>query len=164
MYQKLDSLKKNGCFVHTDPVELRRTATALKNYLENELLPKDEWVELPNGTVNLQFGARLLPLCERALSGQIALSLDPNDVPFNQAFVRERLPEKLLRKLKNFSIAVTGLGERLAEPIETNGERYCLREFEEPGDWPNAIREAEDARRRASMGNDYVPVNPGTYE
>ena len=166
MYQKPSKMNHRGLFIETDPVALQRTALALKNYLEHDLPLDGELNESAHGVSRIELLKVLLPMCGVALSGQMQAALDIREVPY--AFysypIREGLfPEKLARLIKNFQLEAEGYGTELAEPVEINGERFCLREFEELGDWPEKIRAAEDQRRRQEMGDRYVPVNSSYY-
>lgn len=72
-------------------------------------------------------------------------------------------PERTARLIKHFQLEAQGYGTEFTEPTEIDGEHFCLREFEEPGDWPDKIRAADDVRRRKEMGERYVSINPLHY-
>lgn len=149
MYKKLVKLDKNGYFTEVDPIALRRSALALKEYIEREIRPEDDEYDI---------WGQALPLCEGVLNGTLPLPLDGDKEPLKYPFHEGMLPEGFSRPWSNFCIEVTGIAARLSEPVVIDGERYCERAFEEPGDWPEVVLRWKDERRRESMGANYVPV------
>lgn len=149
MYKKLVKLDQYGSFTEIDPIEVRRTALALRAYIENQLSPADD-----------EYGIReqALPLCLGVLEGTLGLPLDFYQLPLKYPHHEGLLPEAFSKCWSLFCIAVTGIAERLSEPVEIEGEKYCERIFEEPGDWPDKMARWEDERRRERMGYEYVPI------
>ena len=149
MYKKLVKLDKNGYFTEVDPIALRRSALALKEYIEREIRPEDDEYDI---------WGQALPLCEGVLNGTLPLPLVFHDLPLKYPSREGLLPEGFNKPWAYFCVDATGGAERVSEPVIIDGERYCETEFEEPGDWPEVVLRHEDERRRESMGANYVPV------
>lgn len=145
MKKKLVKLTQSGFFCEIDAIELARTSQKLKSYL---LQSRPAVVDMPD-LVDV-----VLPLCEAALNGTLALPVE-RGMPYGHPEVEALLPEEFLRFWRPFVIAATGISARLSEPQVIDGERYCERIFEEPGDWPDEVArwEAEQwAMRQAGRG------------
>ena len=149
MYKKLVKLTADGSFSEVDPIELERTALALKEYIETELSSEDDEYDIRG---------QVLPLCIGVLAGMLALPLDFYKMPLKYPDREGLLPEAFSKLWSNFQIAVTGIAEDLSEPVVIDGERYCERIFEEPGDWPEKMAKWRDDRRHETMGDRYVPI------
>ena len=149
MYKKLVKLNQYGFFTEVDPIELERTAKALKAYLENDFPSEESAYDVRDA---------VLPLCVGVLEGTLPLPLDRYELPYRYPELEDVLPARLIKLYRGFRIAATGIAERLSEPVVIDGERYCERIFEEPGDWPDKVAKWEDDRRHETMGDRYVPI------
>lgn len=149
MYQKRVKLTQYGLFSEVDPIALHRTATALKAYIKSKLTPDNDPYDIKE---------QALPLCVGVLEHRLSLPLDFYSFPLKHPEREGFLPEDFVKPWKAFRIEATGIDEMLSEPVVIDGEKYCERIFEEPGDWPEKIGQWADERRRQRMGADYVPV------
>lgn len=138
MQRKLVELTGDGSFSEVDPIEVERTARHLREYLMRPSVLQEN----PLGIVQ-----EMRPLCEGCLRGVLELPLDFYGLPYQHPEVEALLPAEFLEVWRPFVIAATGISPRLSEPQVIDGERYCERVFEEPGDWPDEVTRWEAERR-----------------
>ncbi|WP_028455955.1 hypothetical protein [Chitinilyticum litopenaei] len=148
MYRKLIRLDANGNFTEVDPIACKRYAQQLKDFIE---------AEIPAGQDPHNVRGQVLPLCEVVLADQIRLPMDHDALPLAYASREGLLPEGFARPWAYFTVNVTGMLDRVSDPVVIDGVRYCETEFEEPGDWPDVVLRRWEERRREDMGDDYVP-------
>jgi hypothetical protein len=142
MYRKLVKLDPNNGwrFSEVDVIEVRRSAAALKDYIERCIDPDDDPYEIRN---------QVLPLCEGALDGTLNLPLNVMDIPLEYPSREGWLPRSFESYWAKFLVPATGSPRETTERATIDGEQYAPTYFEEPGDWPHEVQrlvQERDAR------------------
>lgn len=139
MYRKLVKLDPNNGwrFSEVDVIEVRRSAAALKDYIERCIDPDDDPYEIRE---------QVLPLCEGALDGTLKLPLSINDLPLEYPRREGLVPESFKHYWAEFAVPATGSPLETTERVTIDGEQYAPTWFEEPGDWPHELEKLERER------------------
>jgi hypothetical protein len=140
MYRKRVRLDPNNgeSYSEIDPVALQRTTQALREFALNRIDPLQDPYNI-RGTV--------LELCEGVMNGTepLPMNLEDDRLNFMNNMDRfELMPTGLSSLWGEF--AGTAYGARVfadEDIIEVDGERYAYMDFEEPGDWPDVVKQRE---------------------
>jgi len=144
MYKKLVKLDpSNGWrFSEVDPIALHRKTKALKEYVETCIDPANDPYEIRG---------QVLPLCNGILDGTLKLPLRIEDEPLGYPYIEGLLPREFEPLWAAFCVATKGTPLEEVEEVLKDGERYGYMEFEEPGDWPDVVKQHEEERKQKRM-------------
>jgi len=136
MHRKLVKLDPNNGrrFSEVDPIALQREASALKRYIEESIHTNDDPYEIRR---------HVLPLCEGVLDETLQLPLKVTDIPLEYPDREGLLPNEFSHLWSNFLVRATG---SMLEPPDIkiiNGDEYADMDFEDPGDWPDIVKQRE---------------------
>jgi hypothetical protein len=140
MYRKRVKLDVNNRerYSETDPIALQRTTQALREFALTRIDPLQDPYNI-RGT--------MLELCEGVMNGTESLPMNLDDDRLNYMRNMDRfelMPAGLFSPWADFLAAVSGARVFADEDIiEVDGERYAYMDFEEPGDWPDVVKQRE---------------------
>lgn len=130
MYQRLVKIHpETKCYLEIDPFRLKREATELKSFLENEFDRSDDQYKIFDN---------IMPLVNAALDGSLDLPFDK--WPLRYVSTEGLLPRSFTKLFAKFKCTASGTPlERLTITL-IDGEAFALMDFEELGDYPHNVK------------------------
>lgn len=112
----------SGRFIEIDTIRLAREAKLLLDYIKLNINDKNDIHEIRR---------LVIPLCEKALRGEIKVAMPIDDIPLQYQIKERLLSEDFVDLFADFYITATGTPEDEINPIDINGDKFTYLEFEE---------------------------------